>query len=448
MDQIFEQWTRSTTFIEKEIAMNTMRLRLLVATSLAAFIFGCGGGGGGSGGAATGAAAGGGSGTGSLTVGVSDAPVDSARRVVVEFLGVELKPEEGDAFEIMYDAPRQIDLLNLTGDESELLLNEEEVEAGRYNWIRLILGADEGTTNSFIELDDGTIHPLAVPSGDQTGLKLVSGFEVPEDGSADFTIDFDLRKSVRHPPGQGDEYKLRPALRLIDNSEAARLAGMVDAQNCNGDPEGSAVYVFAGHGVVPDDIDDEEDMDGEATGPAETAIVSLNPDSGQFEYRTDPMEPGDYTAAFTCEPESDDPDTDDEILFQSATNVTLTAGATTTLDFGFDNAQAGRLAGVVADARCGGDLATGAIYVFAGAGVAPDDRDGVDPDPVAVAVIELDAEGSAHHYSATPLAPGDYTAALTCEAAGDAEGVDDAINFEGATDVVIFAGLTTLLDFP
>jgi hypothetical protein len=158
------------------------------------------------------------SGTGKLSLAITDAPVDGATAVVVQFTGVEVKPADGSARSFTFDAPRQIDLLALTGTDSELLLDEVEVPAGRYNWVRLAVDADEdGVTDSYIDLDDGSRHELEVPSGAETGLKLVSGFRVPAGGEASFTLDFDLRKSVHEPMGAGDSFKLRPTLRIVDN---------------------------------------------------------------------------------------------------------------------------------------------------------------------------------------------------------------------------------------
>jgi hypothetical protein len=134
------------------------------------------------------------SGTGKLSLAITDAPVDGATAVVVQFTGVEVKPAEGSARSFTFDAPRQIDLLALTGTDSELLLDEVEVPAGRYNWVRLAVDADEdGVTDSYIDLDDGSRHELEVPSGAETGLKLVSGFRVPAGGLLHGSPSPDLR---------------------------------------------------------------------------------------------------------------------------------------------------------------------------------------------------------------------------------------------------------------
>ena len=156
---------------------------------------------------------------GRLTLRVTDSPVTSARRVVVEFTGVEIKARDGGDTEVFDSAPRQIDLLALDGGGSEILLSDEDLPAGEYEWIRLKVNAGRNASDSFIELDDGSIHPLFIPSGNQTGLKLIRGFTIGAGSTHNFTIGFNLRKSVIHPPGLGEPYLLKPVLRLVNNLE-------------------------------------------------------------------------------------------------------------------------------------------------------------------------------------------------------------------------------------
>ena len=234
-------------------------------------------------------ACGGGSGTsgdtGRLSLYVTDAPVDSAEKVVVAFTGVQLKPADGEPmrFDVCKNEgsehadtcePRKIDLLALTGDESAPLLEDIELDAGRYEWIRLeVLTSQTSAENSYIHID-GAPRPLWVPSGDQTGLKLVQGFTVPAGGVASFTIDFDLRKSIANPQGPFlDTYFLRPALRLVDNSLTGHLEGdiaadLIEGDACLGEGGDGVVYVF----------DTDEENNGDETQP-ENAVTSTTVDS-------------------------------------------------------------------------------------------------------------------------------------------------------------------------
>lgn len=263
---------------------------------------------------------------GRMSLAVTDAAVDNATRVVVEFTGVTVMPANGDAVSFDFNEPRQIDLLALNGGESELLLDDVTLDAGDYNWVRLSVNAGRDASDSFIELDDGTTHALFIPSGNQSGLKIVQGFIVPVNATSDFTIDFDLRKSVVDPQNASTEYILKPVLRMVDNTEVGAISGTVDSALATATDCSPAVYVYEGADVTADDV-------GSGTEPVTSAIVEMNDGTGEFEYAAAFLVPGDYTAAFTCEAANDAPDADDDIAFQGTQNVTVVTGETATADF-------------------------------------------------------------------------------------------------------------------
>ena len=260
-------------------------------------------------------------GTGKLTLDITDAPVDDAREVKVTFTGITLKHESGSPERHDFAEPRTIDLLALQGDASDSLLDSEDVRAGRYDWIRLHVEAERDTIDSWIMIGDNQ-HSLYVPSGAQTGLKLVSGFEVPVNGSASFTIDFDLRKSLVKPQS-GENYFLKPALRLIDNSEIGHIAGTVD-DSLYCENQGNAVYVFDGHDADPVDINTAREDN-----PITTANVVYDDDSTDYRFKVGFLTEGDYTLAFTCDAGDDDPEADDTLDFSATLNTSVTAGETT-----------------------------------------------------------------------------------------------------------------------
>lgn len=299
------------------------RSSLVVAVfSIALVVAGCGGGGGD------------GSATGAITLAVTDAPVDGAKRVVVRFTGVELQPRDGDRVSFSFDPPREVDLLALQGNASQPLLDGAEVPAGDYSWIRLLVEAQRGVIDSFIELEDGTVASLFVPSGAEHGLQLSSGFTVAQGSLADFVIDFDLRKSVHLPENGDEDYYLRPSLRLLDRLEVGSISGTVASElimdpSCTNGPNhdvGNAVYVYAGSGVVPDDV-------GSPTEPLASASVHYDDGSGTYVYELGFVAAGDYTIAFTCQAADDDPATDDNIAFVDPADVTVVADQDTIHDF-------------------------------------------------------------------------------------------------------------------
>ncbi|MDH3871240.1 MAG: DUF4382 domain-containing protein [Gammaproteobacteria bacterium] len=290
-------------------------ISMLALSGLALMLTACGGGGGSS--------------TGALNLSLTDAPVDEAEEVVVNFIGVELQPAGGER--IMFDftaegemcetdpLPCMIDLTDYTDGDSVLLLDSVTVPAGQYSWMRLILAEDPG----YIVIN-GEQSPLQIPSGAQTGLKLHSGFVVAAASVTDYTVDFDLRKSVHLPSCDGCDYKLRPTLRLIDNLEVGTLTGTVDpaliTQDCSG-----AVYVFDGSVIEPDD------EDGEGVGGPDPIASARVSNDGVYGYTVGFLLEGDYLVTFTCDA-LNDTEADEVINFAGTDSVHIFAGETTPHD--------------------------------------------------------------------------------------------------------------------
>lgn len=263
--------------------------------------------------------------TGQLSIAVTDAPVDSATAVVVQFTGIELHGPDGQKT-ITFESPRSIDLLALTGTDSQQLLDDIELPAGQYHWMRLMVNAERVVIDSYIDLEDGSRHSLFIPSGAETGLKLVSGFVIPAGGSADFTIDFDLRKSVHEPENAIGDYLLRPALRIVDNTEVGNISGTV-SHTLVGSECSPVVYLFVGANETPDD------EDANAPNPITSAIPVMNANTGDYDYEIGFILEGDYTASFSCDGDLDEPDIDDAMTFTGTQNVTVAIGETSTADF-------------------------------------------------------------------------------------------------------------------
>jgi hypothetical protein len=104
------------------------------------------------------------------------------------------------------------------------------VPAGHYTQVRLKLS--DGST----VVVDGATYPLVVPSGLQSGFKLVGEFDVPAGGLVDLVIDFDAARSV-HLTGSG-RYMLKPTARVMTVSTAGAISGHVV-------PDSIATQVFA-----------------------------------------------------------------------------------------------------------------------------------------------------------------------------------------------------------
>ncbi len=297
-------------------------LKFLTVTALAASLAACGGDGGDS------------QATGTLSLGITDAPVDELKEVNITVTGVEIKPASGESRRYDFEEPLALDLLALQGGNAALLLNDEEVPAGEYNWVRLYISTEPGELTA-VDMNGG-VHDLYIPSGAQTGLKLVRGFTVPAGGDADFTIDFDVRKSIVDPQGSnpsGAEYFLKPALRLIDNVEAGTISGTVDgtliAEACaDAATFDGGVYVHTGADQVPDDL-------GSTNEPLVVAPVAF--DGTAYAYTAAFISAGNYTVSYTCDLDTREDANgelvDEELTFYGTQNVTVVADTTTTADF-------------------------------------------------------------------------------------------------------------------
>lgn len=264
--------------------------------------------------------------TGTMSLSVADTPVDSATSVVVTFTGVQMQGATGSPTTFTFSSPKQIDLLTTQNGKSALLLDRATVPAGIYQWIRLMIDDSQST----ITLNDGTVHPLTMPSVAQTGLKLMSSFSVAAGSQTNFTIDFNLRKSIALANGS---YILTPALRLINNQQIRTITGSasntftIGGTSVTSTTCGPAVYVYSGANKTPVDINTTSIVQ-----PIETATLSLNNAKGSYDYKVAFLVPGDYTLVVTCAAD-DDPSTSDALTYSAAKNAIVTDNSMATVDF-------------------------------------------------------------------------------------------------------------------
>ena len=267
---------------------------------------------------------------GALSLAITDTPVEGVSNVVVAFTGVELMGPNGQVNET-FSSEQTIDLLTLQGNASAPLLNDVTVPAGDYQWLRLDIDA----ANSYVMTSSGGKFPLFIPSGSQSGLKLVSGFTVAQGSIADFMIDFDLRQSLTLDNAGGTStYTLKPALRLIDLQQVGSISGsvastlsiggtLITATTCS-----PAVYVYTGSGITPQGYD--VTVSG-GTAPLTSAKVSLDNTTGNYTYTLGFLAPGTYTLAATCA--AADTTGATSLAFSPTQTATVTANNTTTINF-------------------------------------------------------------------------------------------------------------------
>lgn len=298
-------------------------LKLFTVATLASALAACGGGGSGSSEPAT----------GSVSMNITDAPATDFSNVTVAFTEIRLKPEDGEWISFPLEGFETINMLDLQEGVSEPLITNKEVLAGRYTGLRLIV--DEDVRKSYVKFEStgDTEYTLAVPSGQQSGLKLQGNFIVAADTSTSFTVDFDVSKAIVDPQGAGApaDYFLRPALRLVDNSKVGSIVGEVDyalinstrsaddgGENtlANCDYEGS-IYVYSGADVEPTELN-VNDPD---NGPLSRVPVASEGESSPYPYTVAFLTEGTYTVSYSCQ--TDNNELDDGIEFDGTHNVTI-----------------------------------------------------------------------------------------------------------------------------
>lgn len=284
-----------------------------------------------------------GDGTGSLSLGISDGPVHDANKVCIAFTGVELKPKDGPSF-VIDTGLQNINLLDFQGANAAPFVFSEPVDAGEYVWLRLLVNAARGGTGgtgndtstsncqgdaSYLATADGRVYNLYIPSGAQTGLKLINEIVVPNGGSADFTADIDLMQSLVEPMGLEPDLMFKPVVRLVDNLEVGTLTGTVtdsteipvsDSTAC----PAPSVYLFA-DGVTPNAITADGTDENDPIATAKVALQDNGGDPATWNYSIGFLIAGSYEAAFTCDGETFVP--------ADGKPAEIGAGGVTTVDF-------------------------------------------------------------------------------------------------------------------
>ncbi len=157
-------------------------------------------------------------GMGKLTIYLTDAPATVFDSINITFSEVsahidsEWVTVRGDSI--------TVNLLELSNGDT-LVFGSADVPAGRYTQIRIIID----DANVVVENER---HPLTVPSGAQTGLKLGPQFTVNEGSTYELVVDFDVNRSiVIMGPPFNPRYKLKPHLRVVPMGITGSISGTV-----------------------------------------------------------------------------------------------------------------------------------------------------------------------------------------------------------------------------
>jgi len=294
--------------------------------------------------------------TGTLSLAVTDAPVDEAEAVRITFTSVFLQGVEGTKDQGPFAVPEEnqsINLMEYTGTDSKAVVSDVQVPVGVY---RLRFEADltfsETEQSSWIafsetspkctELEPGAVwiegetsckYPLEIPSDE---FKPKGHITITSGGNASVTVEFDLRKNIVDPQNAKNiAYKLKPTgLRLVDNLQVGSIAGTISpdffGEGCNAQDARVYLYDRSGGGdFIPEDMSDNN------TDLITTVMVKeiQNGETLAYAYAIGFVPEGGYALALTCNP-NDDPEVDDvDFPFEAQVDsVAVVAGEKTSQD--------------------------------------------------------------------------------------------------------------------
>lgn len=217
------------------------------------------------------------SGVGSMTVEMTDAPIDSADAVNVFIERVEVNREGSSEGWVTLNEPQQeYDLLELTNGATTVI-GSSELEAGTYEQIRLVVSQNEHS----VEVD-GNSHEMFVPSGAQTGIKLNINAEIEEDIEYVLLLDFDASRSVVKA-GQNDQrpYILQPVI----NAKEKAITGNIEGTANPSDAE-PVVYAIADSDTLASTVADTDGYFKLIGLEEDTYDVSINPRNDEYSEET------------------------------------------------------------------------------------------------------------------------------------------------------------------
>ena len=117
--------------------------------------------------------------------------------------------------------PVTVNLLEWNNGKS-IELGRKDLEPGKVTQIRLMVTDAEVVV-------DGETHSVTIPSADQTGLKLITNFDLVAGSTYELVIDFDAHSSIvtTGPPFDPTGYELKPTLRVVEKALTGSISGTV-----------------------------------------------------------------------------------------------------------------------------------------------------------------------------------------------------------------------------
>jgi Domain of unknown function (DUF4382) len=184
---------------------------------------------------------------GSLSVGVTDAPIDQADISGVFVTVAEIKVD-GKTFS-GFKGPKTVNLLALQNGNT-LELGKSEAAVGSYSTLTLVLDIDKdealAAPGCYITKTDGTKQALEISGNGKTEIDLKpKNFIVNENGNTEIVMDFDLRKSIK---SKNNDFafvtygELKSAVRAENKANTGTIKGKIE--NYSSVKSDVVVYVY------------------------------------------------------------------------------------------------------------------------------------------------------------------------------------------------------------